>query len=75
VTSFPSGDNATVLPSIELLVLFDTSCRVAADSSADDRFAKVPDLIVGSVISSCVDSCLAVDLQSEPDSGLRVTVK
>ena len=51
VTSFLSGgDNATVLLSSELIVLFDTSFSVAADSLVDDRFGKVSDSRVGSAV-------------------------
>jgi hypothetical protein len=74
-TNCLSGDNATVLPSSELLGLFGTSCSVIADSFVDDGFAKMSDLRVCSAVPPFVDSCLAVDSESEVTNGLRVTVK
>jgi hypothetical protein len=67
--------NATSSPSSELPVLCSIGYSVAKDSLVDDRFTKMSDLSVGSIASSTVDSCLAVDLESELYSSLRVTIK
>ena len=57
------------------LVLFGTRCSVAEESSADDVFAEMSELSAGSVASSSVESCPAVDSECDVASGLRVAVK
>ena len=56
-------------------MLFGTSCSVVEESSVEDVFAEMCDLSVGSVASSSVERCLAIDFECDVASGLRVTVK
>lgn len=73
--SFLPSDNATGLPSSELLRLLGTTCSVAEDTLVDDGFAKMSNLGVGGVASSSVDSCLTNDSESEEVCDLNVTAK
>ena len=75
VTSFWPTKNGSGLPSSDLLLLFGTSCSVAEESSVDDVLAETSDLSAGSVASASVESCPAVDSESDVASGLRVIVK